>query len=90
VQLKDLQPSTQLKPKKGAMVTNNGQSIDQFLVLVIHVFGCLLKQNDMFLHDCANVIWSLKGPKGPQFLSQLLSFVKKFQSHCKVYTPLPS
>jgi hypothetical protein len=34
--------------------------IDQFLPLASEVFGCLHKQDDVFLHNCANVIWSLK------------------------------
>jgi hypothetical protein len=38
---------------------------NKFLPLAIKVFGCLHKQADMFLHDYANAIWSLKGPKGP-------------------------
>ncbi len=50
------------------------QPIDQFFLLVIEVFGCLDKQVDMFLHDCANVIWNFKGPKGPPF-SVLVTFL---------------
>ncbi len=38
--------------------------IDQFLPLAIEMFGCLHKHVDVFLHDYANTIWSLKGPKG--------------------------
>jgi hypothetical protein len=37
---------------------------DQFLPLVVEVFRCLHKQVDVFLHNCANAIWSLKGLKG--------------------------
>jgi hypothetical protein len=33
---------------------------NQFLPLAVEVFGCLHKQADMFLHDCANAIWSFK------------------------------
>jgi hypothetical protein len=39
--------------------------IDHFLPLAIEVFGCLDKQVDVFLHDCANAIWNFKGTKGP-------------------------
>jgi hypothetical protein len=28
------------------------------------VFGCLDKQANAFLHDCANAMWNFKGPKG--------------------------
>jgi len=34
---------------------------NQFLPLVVEVFRCLHKQTDVFLHNCANAIWSLKG-----------------------------
>jgi len=37
--------------------------IDQFFPLEIEVFECLYKQANVILHDCANVIWSLKGLK---------------------------
>jgi hypothetical protein len=37
---------------------------DQFFPLAIEIFECLHKQTDVFLDDCANAIWSLKGPKG--------------------------
>jgi len=42
---------------------------NQFLPLAVKVFGCLHKQVDVFLHNCANAIWSLKEPKGPPLLS---------------------
>jgi hypothetical protein len=38
---------------------------DQFIPLVVEVFGCLHKQAYVFLHDHANAIWSLKRLKGP-------------------------
>jgi hypothetical protein len=38
---------------------------NQFLPLAIEIFSCLHKHVDAFLHYCANVIWSLKGPEGP-------------------------
>jgi len=48
--------------------------IDQILPLVIEVFGFLHKHANVFLHDCANAIWSLKGTKGPH-LSTLVTFL---------------
>jgi hypothetical protein len=47
---------------------------NQFLPLAIEIFSCLHKHVDAFLHDCANVIWSLKEPKGPP-LSILITFL---------------
>ncbi len=41
---------------------------NQFLPLVVEVFRCLHKQTDVFLHNCANAIWSLKGWKTPILL----------------------
>ncbi len=52
----------------------NQNPIDQFLPLAIEVFGCLHKHADLFLHDYANAIWSLKGTKGPH-LSTLVILV---------------
>jgi hypothetical protein len=46
----------------------------QFLPLTIEVFGYLHKHANVFLHDCANAIWSLKGPKGP-YHSTLVTFL---------------
>jgi hypothetical protein len=43
---------------------NKWHPTDQFLPLAIEVFICLHKQVDVFLHDCVNAIWSLKGLKG--------------------------
>jgi hypothetical protein len=40
---------------------------NQFFPLVVEVFGCLHKQADMFLHNCANAIWSFKWPEGLHF-----------------------
>jgi len=37
--------------------------IDQFFLLTIEMFGCLHKQVDVSLHNCANTIWSFKCPK---------------------------
>jgi len=47
--------------------------VDQFLPLVMEVFACLHRQADVFLHNCAHAIWSLKGPKGLPF-SVLVTF----------------
>ncbi len=44
----------QLKPKKGAIITDT--PIDQFLPLAIEVFSCLHKHAYVFLYDCANAI----------------------------------
>jgi hypothetical protein len=51
---------TQIKERK----YYNQHPIDQFLSLAIEIFGHLHKQVDVFLHDCANAIWSLKGLEG--------------------------
>ncbi len=48
--------------------------VDQFLPLTMEVFGCLHKQ-DVFLHNCAHAIWSLKIPEGP-LLSVLVTFFR--------------
>ncbi len=40
----------------------NWHPTNQFLPLAIEIFGCLHKHVDVFLHDYANAIWSLKGP----------------------------
>ncbi len=42
---------------------------NQFLLLTIEILGCLHKQVNVFLHDCANVIWSLKGLESFPLLS---------------------
>jgi hypothetical protein len=46
---------------------HNWHPIDQFFPLAIEVFGCLHKHADVFLHYCANAIWSLKALEGPHF-----------------------
>jgi hypothetical protein len=56
--------------------------IGQFLPLVIEVFGCLNKQANVFLHDCANAMWNFKRLEGPP-LSWLFFYIKKSQLHCK-------
>ncbi len=52
----------------------NRHPTNQFLPLAIEVFGCLHKHADVFLHDYANAIWSLKGIEGPH-LSTLITFL---------------
>jgi hypothetical protein len=52
----------------------NSHPTDQFLPLTIEVFGCLHKHVDMFSHDCANAIWSLKELEGLH-LSTLITFL---------------
>jgi hypothetical protein len=58
---------------------HNPHPTDQFLPLVIEVFGCLQKQTNVFLHDCANVIWSFKRLEGPP-LFVLITFLHKQNS----------
>jgi len=55
---------------------DNRHPIDQFLPLPIEVFGCLHKNVDVFLHNYANAIWSLKGPESPH-LSTLVIFLRQ-------------
>jgi hypothetical protein len=54
------------------------------LPITIEVFKCSHKQVDVFLHNNANVIWSLKGLEGSP-LSILVTFlqIKQFQLHYK-------
>ncbi len=53
---------------------HNQHLIDQFLPLAIEVFGCLHKQVDVYLQDCANAIQSSKRSEG-LFLSILVVFL---------------
>jgi hypothetical protein len=53
----------------------NQHPTNQFLPLVIEVFGCLHKHVDIFLYDCANAIWSLKGLEEGPHLSTLITFL---------------
>jgi hypothetical protein len=55
-------------------IKNYQNPTDEFLPLTIEVFGCLHKQVDAFLHDCANVMWNFKMPKGPP-LYVLINFL---------------
>jgi hypothetical protein len=61
VQLKNLLFLMHLKPRKGVITIDTN---DQFFALTIEIFGYLQKHADVFLHDCANAIWSLKGIEG--------------------------
>jgi hypothetical protein len=47
---------------------HNRHPTNQFFPFAIEVFGCLCKHGDVFLHDCAIAIWSLKGPKNLHLL----------------------
>jgi hypothetical protein len=67
-----LLPPMRLKRKKKTIAT-----INQFLLLTIEVFGYLHKYVYVFLHDCANVIWSLKGSKDPHFHVLIICFHQK-------------
>jgi hypothetical protein len=67
VQLEDLPPSMRLKARKGVITT------DTPLIITIKVFGCLYKHANVFLHNCAKAIWSLKGQEGLH-LSILVTF----------------
>ncbi len=49
------------------------QHSNDFILLIIKIFGCLHQQADNFFHQCANMAWLVKGFKGPP-LSILRSF----------------
>jgi hypothetical protein len=53
---------------------HNQHPTNQYLLLGIEVFGCPHKQADVFLHDYANAIRSLKGPQGLHFFV-LVTFI---------------
>jgi hypothetical protein len=42
--------------------------MDVFLPLAIKVFGCLHQHVNKFLHQCANMVWTIKGTIGVVFL----------------------
>jgi hypothetical protein len=52
---------------------------NQFLPLMIEIFSYLCKEANDFLHDCANVVWSLRRPKGAA-LFLLLFFTKSIHN----------
>jgi hypothetical protein len=58
---------------------HNRHPTDKFFPLVIEIFGCLHKHDDVFLHYCANAIWNLKGLEGPH-LSTLVTFLRQKDS----------
>ncbi len=41
------------------------------------MFGCLDKQDDVFLHDCANAMWNFKGQEGPPLFVLVIFFSKR-------------
>jgi hypothetical protein len=55
----------------------NWHPIDQFLPLANEVFGYLHKHVNVLLHNCANVIWSLKRPKGLHFPTLVIFLCQK-------------
>jgi hypothetical protein len=50
---------------------------DQSLPLAMEVFGFLQKQANVFLHNCVNAIWSLKGLKGLPLFVLIIFFQQK-------------
>ncbi len=50
---------------------------NQFFLFMIDVFGCLHKQANVFLHDCANAIWSLKELHGCPLFILVTCFYQK-------------
>jgi hypothetical protein len=40
---------------------------DDFIPLVVKIFGCFYQQNDDFFHQCVNMAQSMKGFGGPFF-----------------------
>jgi hypothetical protein len=56
----------------------NQHPTNQFIPLVIEIFGCLHKHVNVFLHDCANAIWSLKGTRFSSFYLGHFSSSKSF------------
>jgi hypothetical protein len=69
---------------------HNRHPIDQFLPFSIEVFDCLHKHANVFLHNCANAIWNLKGTKSLHLSTLVIFFIKKFRSHYKGCKHLPS
>jgi hypothetical protein len=56
---------------------HNRHPTNQFFPLAIEVFGCLHKHADVFLHYCANAIWSLKVLEGPHFFTLIIFLCQK-------------
>ncbi len=59
----------------------NRHPINQFLPLAIEVFGCFHRHVNVFLHDYANAIWSLKGIEGPHLFTLITFFCQKVLIH---------
>ncbi len=66
------------KQTTGKKSYHNQHPIDQCLLLAIEVFGCLYKQVDMFLHDCANAMWNFETPKDFSSICLDYFFPQKF------------
>jgi hypothetical protein len=62
---------------------HNRHRTDQLFPLTIEVFCYLHKHANVFLHDCANAIWSLKGTEGLNFLPLSFFSVNFFWFHYK-------
>jgi hypothetical protein len=62
---------------------HNQHLTNQFFSLTIEIFRYLYKQVHVFLHNCANVIWSLKKLKSPPFFIFVTFFHQNFQLHCQ-------
>jgi hypothetical protein len=63
---------------------------NQFLSLTIDIFRYLHKQVHVFLHNCANVIWSLKKLRSPPFSIFVTFFIKNFNYITKDASKTPS
>ncbi len=59
------------------MSYRNQHPTNQFFPLVIEVFGYLHKHADVFLHDYANAIWSLKEIDGYHLFTLVIFLYKK-------------
>ncbi len=75
MQLKDFFAFDAIQVKERSY--RNRHPTNQFLPLACEVFGCLHKHANVFLHDCANAIWSLKGPKGLHLSTLVIFFRQK-------------
>jgi len=65
--------TTQAKEKS----YHNQHPTNQFFPLAIEVFGCLHKHIDVFLHDCANALWSLKRLEGLHLFTLVIFLCQK-------------
>lgn len=69
---KDLQHQNQFKQR--IKVTSIGNLlVSSSLPLTIEIFSYLCKEANDFLHNCANVVWSLKRPSGAALFCYLFS-----------------